>query len=112
MLTSSRSVSFAILMALIISPGPSLGAERSQRVVREFVRSTPCPVEGPLSCFQLGYEVEHSQALICGGRDHVSNLVWYNRASHKIKTKDDVRRCRGTLYGFWMRLIRDAQFWK
>ena len=96
------------LLILLISPVEA----RDRAVVREFVRENPCPVEGPGTCFQKGYAVDHVWPLVCGGPDTMENLAYLNNATHKIKSRYDVRRCRGTFYGFMMRLWRDVQFWK
>lgn len=99
----------ALLIALLMCGSVEA---RDRSVVREFVKQNPCPIEGPGTCFQKGYAVDHVWPLVCGGPDTVENLAYLNRESHKIKSRDDVRRCRGTAYGFMMRLWRDVQFWK
>lgn len=98
------------LLLLLLCVQPSYG--RDAGVVREFKKLHPCPVEGPGTCASKGYQIDHVDALVCGGPDRVENLVYLNRESHKLKSRDDVRRCRGTAYGFIMRALRAVIFWE
>lgn len=97
------------LYALLFLAFVGNGEARDRGVVREFKDENPCPFEREGKC---AYDVDHVTALVCGGPDTVDNLAYLNRESHKIKSRYDVRRCRGTAYGFMMRLWRDVQFWK
>jgi len=100
----------ALLIGLILGGGKVEARDRA--VVRQFTKEHPCPIEGPGTCFQKGYAVDHVWPLVCGGPDTVDNLAYLNNATHAIKSRDDVRRCRGTAYGFWMRLWRTIRFWE
>lgn len=96
----------ALLIALLMSCSVEA---RDRSVVREFQAKNECPAVRDGRC---QYDIDHKVALVCGGPDTVENLAYLNRESHKIKSRYDVRRCRGTFYGFMMRLWRDVQFWK
>jgi hypothetical protein len=107
--STQRRVSAAFIFILTFSLSAE-GAERSRAVRNAFEKQTPCPYEKETGVCM--YDADHKVALVCGGPDAVENLAWLNRASHRLKTRDDIRRCRGTPYGFWMRLMRDVQFWR
>jgi len=60
----------------------------------EFVRQQPCPSTGKISGPCPGYQVDHREALICGGRDNLQNLQWLDTETHKAKTRVEVKLCR------------------
>ncbi len=73
----------------------SAGAfDRSRAVRAEFMRLNPCPVTGEPSGPCPGYQVDHIEALVCGGKDELANLQWLDTASHKAKTRVEVKLCR------------------
>lgn len=82
---------------------------RDPAVRREFVREHPCPGIRERRC---QYQVDHVIALECGGFDRADNLAWLNVESHKLKSRYDNRRCRGTFYGFIMRTWRLVRYWE
>lgn len=52
---------------------------------RAFVRGHPCPSTGKTSGACPGYQVDHRQALACGGADDPSNMQWLSVAEHRRK---------------------------
>lgn len=87
-----RGVHAAILLA-----GMSLhaiAADRSPTLRAEFMRQNPCPATGSTRGACPGYQVDHREALICGGRDELQNLQWLSVAEHKAKTRVEVKLCR------------------
>jgi hypothetical protein len=69
-------------------------AERSPAVKAEFRREHPCPSTGRPTGPCPGHQVDHREALICGGRDAVDNLQWLTIEEHKTKTRVEVKLCR------------------
>lgn len=67
---------------------------RDPAVRAEFVRQHPCPATGLTHSACPGYQVDHRDALICGGRDAVDNLQWLSIEEHKAKTRVEVKLCR------------------
>ena len=59
--------------------------KRSREARAEFVRSHPCPSAGRTRGACPGYQVDHRQALACGGADDPSNMQWLSTAQHKAK---------------------------
>lgn len=114
-MTLSNRALKALMFLLATSIASGSGEAKSVRdpgVVREWRKTHPCPVEGPGTCFQKGYAVDHVIALECGGADSVENLAYFNRESHKLKSKYDNLRCKNTWFGAIMRLWRDVRFWE
>ena len=109
MLNASRAITRALALALLLVSPVEAAQQRDARVRQAFVREQPCPARRENRC---QYQVDHVQALVCGGRDVRSNLAWLNVETHKIKSRDDVRRCRGTVYGFMMRAWRLVRYWE
>jgi len=54
----------------------------------------PCPATGEVRKPCPGYQVDHREALICGGRDEQANLQWLSIEEHKAKTRVEVKLCR------------------
>lgn len=71
-----------------------MAAPRSRELRAEFMRQQPCPATGKPSGACPGYQVDHREALICGGRDELANLQWLTIAEHKAKTRVEVKLCR------------------
>lgn len=69
-------------------------ADRSRVLRAEFQRLHPCPSTGQPTGACPGYQVDHREALICGGRDELANLQWLTVAEHKEKTRVEVKLCR------------------
>lgn len=67
---------------------------RGAAAVREFRRLHPCPATGLTRGACPGWEVDHLQALVCGGRNEPGNLQWITVQEHREKTKRDMRGCR------------------
>lgn len=68
--------------------------DRSQALRAEFQRNNPCPSKGARRGACPGYEVDHREALICGGRDELANLQWLTVEEHRAKTRVEVKLCR------------------
>ena len=70
-------------------------ARRSSAIRAEFMRQHPCPstvaTRGPCP----GWQVDHIEALVCGGRDELGNLQWLEIQPHREKTRVEVKLCRG-----------------
>lgn len=86
-----RASAFALMTLVATS---ALAAERSPTIRAEFMRQNPCPATGSTRGACPGYQVDHREALICGGRDELSNLQWLSVAEHKAKTRVEVKLCR------------------
>lgn len=81
-----------LLAAALWSSTPAI--ERSRAVVAEFRRANPCPSTGKIRGACPGYQVDHREALVCGGPDTVDNLQWLDVQSHKAKSRVEVKLCR------------------
>jgi 5-methylcytosine-specific restriction endonuclease McrA len=68
--------------------------ERSRAAVYAFKKQHPCPVTGQPRGSCPGWQVDHIQALKCGGGDTPENLQWLTVEAHKEKTRRDMRGCR------------------
>lgn len=61
------------------------------------MRLAPCPATGRTSGPCPGWEVDHREALICGGPDTIANLQWLTVEAHREKTRVEVQLCRPRL---------------
>jgi len=84
----------AVAVGLALFSTVLLAGERSPAVKAEFRRLNPCPSTGLTKGACPGYHVDHREALICGGKDEVSNLQWLSVEEHKEKTRVEVKLCR------------------
>lgn len=91
-----RPLMAALSLALICSPAEAK-QHRSKQVLREFQIQHPCPSTGRQYGACPGYQKDHVIALECGGADAVANLQWLSIEAHKVKTRDDNRKCRTRL---------------
>lgn len=83
------------LAAALLLPALAWPAQlRSPAVKAEFRRLHPCPSTGATSGACPGYQVDHREALVCGGRDTLENLQWLDVETHKAKTRVEVKLCR------------------
>lgn len=84
-----KPAAFLILLALAF---PADARDRNQ--VWKFRKANPCPstqrVKGPCP----GWQVDHVEALRCGGPDTVANLQWLRIAEHKKKSAHEARTCK------------------
>jgi hypothetical protein len=87
-----RALIVTVGVAVLAASAPAI--ERSRAVVAEFRRANPCPSTGKIRGACPGYQVDHREALICGGRDSVDNLQWLSIEEHKAKTRVEVKLCR------------------
>ncbi|MBL8362952.1 MAG: HNH endonuclease [Rubrivivax sp.] len=78
-------------MALSAAAAPG---DRSRALRAEFQRTNPCPSTGARRGACPGYEVDHREALICGGRDELANLQWLTVEEQRAKTRVEVKLCR------------------
>jgi hypothetical protein len=85
----------AIIAAALLLTASGVEALDRSRVVRaEFVRQNPCPATGATRGACPGFQVDHREALICGGTDELPNLQWLSVEEHKAKTRVEVKLCR------------------
>jgi hypothetical protein len=89
-----RGLAVAAAAVLLVLAEADAAPERSRALRAEFVRANPCPANGATSGPCPGYQVDHREALICGGRDELGNLQWLTIAEHKEKTRVEVKLCR------------------
>jgi hypothetical protein len=88
-----RTGPFALLL-LLVAFAAAAQPERSKALRAEFVRLNPCPATGKATGACPGWQVDHREALICGGRDELANLQWLTIEEHKEKTRVEVKLCR------------------
>ncbi len=81
-------------IAIVAFAAVSSAADRSRSLRAEFQRQNPCPSTGQPRGPCPGYQVDHREALICGGRDELDNLQWLTVAEHREKTRVEVKLCR------------------
>lgn len=83
-----------LLLAVVLLSTGAADATRSPTLRAEFMRLNPCPSTGAVRGTCPGWQVDHREALVCGGRDELGNLQWLTVAEHKAKTKVEVKLCR------------------
>lgn len=59
--------------------------QRSPKVKAEFRKTNPCPSTGMTTGACPGYQIDHKQALACGGPDAASNMQWLTREENQHK---------------------------
>lgn len=91
---AARVAAQAALLAAVLALPVAHAAERSPTLRAEFMRQNPCPATGATRGACPGYQVDHREALICGGRDELQNLQWLSVDEHKAKTRVEVKLCR------------------
>lgn len=84
----------AFLIALAVVGATQAAPPRSRTVRAEFMRANPCPATGATRGACPGFQVDHREALICGGKDELANLQWITIEDHKAKTRVEVKLCR------------------
>ncbi|MBE2242468.1 MAG: HNH endonuclease [Burkholderiaceae bacterium] len=82
------------MLAACASAWAAEAVPRSAAVKAEFRRSNPCPSTGSTRGACPGWQVDHREALVCGGRDEVGNMQWLSVEEHKAKTRVEVKLCR------------------
>ena len=80
-------------MVLLAAIGAS-PSSRSPALRAEFMRQQPCPSTGATRGACPGWQVDHREALVCGGKDELQNLQWLTVAEHREKTRVEVKLCR------------------
>lgn len=85
---------FVLLLTLVFTAATAVAADRSRDLRAEFMRSNPCPATGETRGPCPGYQVDHEEALVCGGKDELRNLQWLAVPDHKAKTRVEVKLCR------------------
>jgi hypothetical protein len=83
----------AAAVAFVVSVAAA--GERSPALRAEFMRQQPCPSTGATRGPCPGWQVDHIEALVCGGRDELRNLQWLQVRQHREKTRVEVKLCRG-----------------
>jgi hypothetical protein len=86
-------IALGVVLVLIAAADCAAG-DRSRVLRAEFVREHPCPATGARRGACPGYQVDHRDALICGGRDELRNMQWLTDAEHRAKTRVEVKLCR------------------
>ena len=89
-----RLTSIAVGLAVGLAAATQ-AADRSRTVRAEFMRQQPCPSTGATRGPCPGWQVDHIEALVCGGRDELRNLQWLQVQQHREKTRVEVKLCRG-----------------
>lgn len=84
----------ALLLVLAVWCATSVAATRSPALRAEFMRQQPCPATGATRGPCPGWQVDHIEALVCGGKDELRNLQWLQIEPHKEKTRVEVKLCR------------------
>ena len=85
----------ALILALCLGMSAgALAAPRSPAIKSEFRKLNPCPTTGKKTGACPGWQVDHREALVCGGRDELANLQWLPIAEHREKTRAEVKLCR------------------
>ncbi len=90
----ARLTTLAMALAVVLVAAPARSIERSPAIKAEFRKANPCPATGRKTGACPGWEVDHRQALVCGGADTVDNLQWLPVAEHREKTRAEVKLCR------------------
>jgi 5-methylcytosine-specific restriction endonuclease McrA len=83
-----------ILLALLLAAATAGAGGRSRTLRAEFMRLHPCPSTGLTRGACPGWQVDHIEALVCGGRDELANLQWLEVEPHRQKTRVEVKLCR------------------
>lgn len=83
-----------IALGLLLVVCTTVNAQRSPAERLAFIRENPCPSTGHRRGACPGWEVDHVQALVCGGQDSRYNMQWLSVADHREKTRKDMRGCR------------------
>lgn len=96
LLATLLTAALAVTLVVFAMPAAEAAASRSRAARAEFQRHHPCPSTGKSRGACPGYEVDHRQALVCGGADDPANMQWLSQAEHKAKTRSDIR-CRRRL---------------
>lgn len=84
----------AVVAATVALAPAAAAAKRSSAVRAAFVLAHPCPSTGQPYGACPGYQVDHREALVCGGSDTLDNLQWLDIDTHKAKTRVEVKLCR------------------
>lgn len=87
-------MAFSATYAFAIESDEPATAKRSPATKAEFRKLNPCPATGKKTGACPGWQVDHKEALVCGGRDELANLQWLPVAEHREKTKVEVKLCR------------------
>lgn len=90
----ASSAQLGLIVTLALATASAGALPRSQSARAEFQRSTPCPANGLRRGACPGWQVDHIQALKCGGRDAPDNMQWLTVESHREKTRRDMLGCR------------------
>lgn len=88
-----------IPIALLFLTLNAAALPRDRNQVNAFKRHNPCPVTGQTKGRCPGHEVDHVNALRCGGADKPDNMQWITIAAHKVKTRKEHRECRRSVKG-------------
>lgn len=81
------------IAACALSTGASACAQRSKKVLREFVKQQACPATGLHRLPCPGYVMDHIIPIACGGADDPANLQWQTREDAKAKDRWELKDC-------------------
>jgi hypothetical protein len=84
----------AIAVGLLAACSAASAGTRDAKAVAAFKRQHPCPTTGQPRGACPGWQVDHIQALKCGGPDTPDNMQWLTVEAHREKTRRDMRGCR------------------
>ena len=85
----------AVFLACVTFSHDTEAFSRNKAVIRAFRAESPCPSTGKASGACPGWQIDHREALVCGGTDTVENLQWLTVEEHRAKTRAEVKLCRG-----------------
>lgn len=88
-----RLVAAALLLCLAFDAS---ALPRDKTEIRKFRKMNPCPATGMIKGRCPGYEIDHVTPLKCRGRDRPENMQWITVEAHKVKSRGEAGRCRGT----------------
>lgn len=83
----------SLLAMLLFGAAEPHAAERDAAAKAAFRRDNPCPANDHSRGPCPGWQVDHIQPLCAGGQDHPDNMQWLTIDQHRIKTRQDRKRC-------------------
>ena len=99
----------ALALALAI-PIQALPRDAAQK--HAFRKQNPCPSTGTIRGPCPGWQIDHTRALMNGGKDRPANMQWLADEHHKAKTKTDIASCKSSYSCKHKRLAKKLPFQK
>ena len=103
-------VLFATLAILVATCSQALPRDAAQK--HAFRKQNPCPSTGTIRGACPGWQIDHTRALMNGGKDRPSNMQWLAHEHHKAKTKTDITTCKSSYSCKHKRLAKKLPFQK